>query len=231
MVRALCLVSTFALLGCFDVEQGDPDAALETVIVDDFEGHDHLPSPPFQQWTCRAFNPDNDPEAVKDCAFTTDDGESSRGAFMGDFLLREPPDGKRQDTGASLSTRSTRTFDLRPYRQVMISAKFIAGDPPPPGAIFYAELTCQSARSSGAVGGPSGDTFSVIWQMDLSAPAWFSFRIPITEFRQPPWQDTIDGGTEACLTRIDGVGLLLSSNLADGAMGAGRLFIDNVSFE
>jgi hypothetical protein len=231
MARALCFLPAFAFLGCFEVEKGDPDAALETVIVDDFEGQDQLPAPPFLQWTCRAFNPDNDPEAVKDCAFTTDDGQGSRSAFMGDFLLRDVRNGATDFTGASLSTRSIRTFDLRPYRQLMISAKFIAGDPAPLGRIFYAELTCQSARAKGVVGGTSGVTFSVIRQLDLSTPSWFSFRIPITEFRQPPWQESIDGGDQACLARIDGVGLLLSSNLADGEMGGGKLFIDNVSFE
>jgi hypothetical protein len=230
MVRALCFFPAFALCGCFEVEVGDPNAALEPVIVDDFEGQDNLPAPPFQRWTCGGFNPDNDPLVVRECAFTRDDGEGSSRAFMGDFMLRDPPNQANNFTGAALSTRATRTFDLRPYRQIMISAKFIAGDPPPPGRTIYAELTCQSARSDGVVGG-SSFPLSVLRELDLSTPSWFSFRIPVSEFRQPTWQKTIDGGSDECLTRIDGVGLVLSGILADGEMGGGKLFIDNVSFE
>jgi hypothetical protein len=225
MTKGLSLLVALGTLGCFDVQQIDPCAAEGPFLVDDFEDDDAIATPPFQIWSCRGFNPDDvSEEAVNACDRTT--REDGSGAFMGDFTLTDMLNGTQEFTGASLRTSATRTFDLACYRAIELSAKFVPGNPPPPGR-FYVELTCESATSKGDRG-----QYSVLTEIQLT-PSWLDFRISLSsEFRQPTWQaDTIDGGPQACLERVDGVGLLLSTNLADGETGGGTLFIDDVSFE
>ena len=223
MAKALSLLLALGALACFDVEKIDPCAAEGVFVVDDFEDEDLISTPPFQRWSCRAFNPDDQPGAINACERTAGDDGS---AFMGDFTLTDVPNGLQEFTGASLSTSATRTFDLACHRAVMLSAKFVPGNPAPP-ARFYVELTCNSATSSGLAG-----PYSVIRDIELS-PSWLDFRLPLaSDFVQPPWQtNRIDGGQQACLARVDGVGLLLSTNLADGQTGGGKLYIDNVAFQ
>jgi len=229
MKAALCLLLLATTVGCYDVEQVDPCAAAEPFLVDDFEGADQLPAPPFQQWTCRGFNPDDDAEAVTTCAFT--DGQDGT-AFMGDFALQDVMNTMQEFTGGALRTSSTRAIDLGCYRELALSARFEAGEmPPPPGSTFNAELTCKSAKSSGVVGGTSGTPFSVLRTLTLTS-SWQSFRVPLTDFTQPNWQtERIDGNERGCLPAVDGVGLLLSTTLEDGESGGGKLYLDNVSFE
>jgi hypothetical protein len=222
MRKALCFFLAAGALGCFDVETIDPCAATEPFVVDDFEGDNPLVArSPFQRWSCSGFNPDDNEDFVLGCDLTT--GAEGDGLF-GEFLLTDPQNNAQEFTGARLSTISTRTFDLGCYRELKLSAKFVAGrEPPPPGSRFYAELTCQSASSGGEAG--------VLREISLS-PSWLDFELPLRGFRQPTWQDSIIEGDHAgCLARVDSVGLLLSTNLADGETGGGTLYIDNVSFE
>jgi hypothetical protein len=223
MRKATCFFLAATTVACFDVETIDPCAATEPFLVDDFEDEDTVASQPFQRWSCSGFNPDDNEEFVNACDLTA--GANGGTGFFGDFLLTDPPNDNQEFTGARLSTISTRTFDLGCYRELRLNAKFVAGrEPPPAGSRFYAELTCQSAGSGGEVG--------VLREITLTTSSWHDFQLPLRVFRQPTWQlDTIDGGEEACLARIDGVGLLLSTNLADGESGGGTLYIDNVSFE
>jgi len=228
MKTALCLLF-LTTVGCFDVEQVDPCAAAGPFLVDDFEGADELPAPPFGQWSCRGFNPDDAPEAVTECTFTT--GQDGQG-FMGDFALQDVRNMMQEFTGGALRTSSTRALDLSCHRELLLSARFEAGPmPPPAGSTFNAELTCQSAKAGGVVGGTSGTAFSILRILSLTS-SWQSFRVPLSSFTQPSWQtERIDGNERGCLPLVDGVGLQLSTTLADGESGGGKLFIDNVSFE
>jgi len=223
MKTALCLLLLTTTVGCFDVEQVDPCAGTTPFLVDDFEDDDVLASPPFERWSCSGFNPDGNPQAVNDCGKISRDEENE--AFMGDFTLTDVENELQEFTGASLSTSSTRTFDLGCYRAIGLSAKFVPGNPPPP-AKYYVELTCQSATSGGTPG-----PYSVIREIDLTS-SWLRFPLSLSNFRQPTWQtNALDGGEKACLARVDGVGLLLSTNLGDGDTGSGVLYIDDVLFE
>jgi hypothetical protein len=232
MNKALCLLLPLPLLGCFGVETVDPGSVVEPFLVDDFESADQLPRPPFQQWACRAFQPDDDPTAIEDCAFDPEGGTST--AFMGAFALHDEPNGIPEFEGASLSTSTTRPLDLRRYHELAVSVKFAPGDIVISNApnSLYIELTCRSARVEGVVGGPSGEVASLFRQLPLNPNAWSPYRIDLVDFIQPPWQfDRIDGGTDACLARIDSLALVLSTDVADGSTGPATLSIDNVSFE
>jgi hypothetical protein len=232
MNKALCLLPPLFALGCFDVETVDPGTAVEPFLVDDFESSDELPRPPFQKWACRALQPDDDPTGIEGCAFDPEAGTST--AFVGRFALRDEPNGITEYEGASLSTSTTRPVDLRRYRELAVSVRFFARDIVIGNAPnnLYIELTCRSARVEGVVGGPSGEVASLFRQVPLNAGAWSPYRIDLVDFIQPPWQlDRIDGGTEACLARIDSLALVLSTDVADGSTGRVELSIDNVSFE
>jgi hypothetical protein len=232
MNSALCLLFSLPLLGCFDVETVEPGSEVEPFLVDDFESADHLPKAPFQQWACRAFQPDDDPSAVEECAFDT--GNGSPTAFMGTFALRDARNGISEFEGASLSASTTRPVDLRRYQDLSVSVKFFARDQIIGNAPnnLYIELTCRSARVDGTMGGASGEVASVIRQVAASQASWFSFRIPLSRFDQPIWQlARIEGGREACLARVDSLAFVLSTDVADGAMGRADLYIDDVFFE
>jgi hypothetical protein len=233
MNRALCFLLPLPLLGCFDVETVDPGTVVEPFLVDDFESADELPEPPFQKWACRAFQPDDDRSAVEKCAFEQPIGGTST-AFVGTFALRDEPNGVPEFEGASLSTSAMRPLDLRRYRKLNARVKFHPGDIPIANApnSLYIELTCRSARVEGVVGGPSGEVASVVRAVEATSDRWSSLRIDLARFLQPPWQfDTIDGGRDACLARIDSLAFVLSTDVADGSTGRAQLSIDDVSFE
>jgi hypothetical protein len=231
MNRALCVLLPLSVLGCFDVESVDPGSVVEPFLVDDFESADRLPEPPFQQWACRAFQPNDDSSGVDECAFQSGDG--SPWAFMGAFTLHDERDQIPDYVGASLSTNATRPLDLRPYRVISLSLQFVPGDVAVANSSsFYVELTCQSARSRGVVGGQSGEPLSVSREVRLSPNSWLRHRLALGEFRQPVWQDDfIDGDEEACLQRVDSIGFVLSTSVGDGGTGHAKLYIDDVSFE
>jgi hypothetical protein len=233
MNKALCLLFPLSVVACFDVETVDPGITVEPFLVDDFESADQLPQPPFQQWACRAFQPNDDQSAVASCAFERP-GHNSPTAFTGTFLLEDERNGSSEFEGASLSASTTRPLDLRRYREVVVSVKFFPEDSIIGSASnnLYIELTCRSARVDGLTGEPSGEVPSVIREVQATDSVWFSFRIPLSHFDQPFYQhDKIIGDTEACLARVDSLAFVLGTDVADGAVGGARLFIDNVSFE
>jgi hypothetical protein len=230
MNRALCLLS-LSLLGCFDVATVDPGNVVEPFLVDDFESTDQLPEPPFQQWACRAFQPDDDPTAVEDCAFVPGNGGT---AFMGRFALSDEPNGIPEFEGASLSASTTRPLDLRRYRDLTVSVRFEPSDRVIENAPnnLYIELTCRTARVEGTTGNPSNEVPTVSRQVPVTPRSWLKFRIALKRFDQPIWQlDRIEGGRESCLTRVDSLAFVLTTDVADGETGGAALYIDDVSFE
>lgn len=232
MNRALCLLAPLCALGCFDVETVDPGSEVEPFLVDDFESANQLPQPPFQLWACRAFMPNDDQSGVEACNFENA-GNGSPTSFMGQFALRDRPNGLAEYEGASLSASTTRALDLRRYRELSVSVKFTS-DQVIGNALnnLYIELTCRSARVEGALGNPATEVPSVVRQIVLGGNAWFTFRIPLSRFNQPQWQlDLIQGGPNACLARIDSLAFVLSTDVGDGATGRASLYIDDVSFE
>jgi hypothetical protein len=66
----------------------------------------------------------------------------------------------------------------------------------------------------------------------VTSRSWFTFRIGLQRFVQPPWQfDRIEGGPEACFARVDSLAFVLSTDVADGESGGAALYIDDVYFE
>jgi hypothetical protein len=231
MTKALCLLLPISLFGCFDVELVEPGTEVEPLLVDDFESADRLPEPPFQKWACRAFQPEEDPTGVEECAFKP--GNGSFWSFMGAFRLHDEDDDVTEFVGASLSTNATRPLDLRRYREISLDVKFVPGDLAVANSSnFYVELTCRSARSGGVVGGSAGDPFSVSREVHPVPAAWDSLRVSLDELVQPPWQDDrIDGSVPACLARVDSIAFVLSTTVGDGRTGQVQLYLDDVSFE
>lgn len=231
MNRALCLLLPISSLGCFDVERVDPGSEVERFLVDDFESTDQLPEPPFQQWACRAFQPDDDPTAVEDCAFVPSNGGT---AFMGLFALRDEPNGIPEFEGASLSASTTRPLDLRRYRDLTVSVRFEPSDVVIENAPnnLYIELTCRTARVVGTTGNPANEVPHVSRKVPVTPRSWFTFRIDLQRFAQPAWQfDRIVGELQSCLARVDSLAFVLSTDVADGETGGAALYIDDVSFQ
>lgn len=232
MNKAVCLLLPLVVLGCFDVETVDPGSVVEPFVVDDFESADQLPAPPFQQWACRAFQPNDDPTGVEECAFV--EGNGSPTAFMGAFALRDRPNGMQEFEGASLSASTTRPVDLRRYRELQVSVRFYTGDIVLGNAqnSLYIELTCRTARVESGIGSPSNEVASVIVRISAPNGLWSSVPLKLKDFSQPPWQlNRLDGGAEACLARIDSLAFVLSTDVGDGSIGRAELYIDDVSFE
>lgn len=232
MNSALCLVLPLSLLGCFDVETVDPGTDVEPFLVDDFESAEQLPEPPFQQWACRAFQPNDDPTAVEACNFDNP-GNGSPTSFMGRFALHDRPNGLAEYEGASLSASTTRALDLRRYRELSVSVKFTS-DQAIGNALnnLYIELTCRSARVEGTAGNPATEVPSVVRRLVVGGNAWFSFHIPLSRLVQPAWHfNLIEGGPDACLARIDSLAFVLSTEVGEGSTGHASLYIDDVSFE
>lgn len=233
MKDALWLLLPFSLLGCFDVERVDPGSEVEPFLVDDFESADKLPEAPFQQWACRAYQPGDDPTAVEECVFVEPAGNGSSTAFQGVFALRDLANGVSEYEGASLSASTTRPLDVRRYRELAVSLRFIARDQVVGNALnaLYVELTCRSAAIEGASGSVN-EVPSVVRRVTMGTSAWFSFRIPLSRFVQPTWQaGLIEGGPDECLSRIDSLAFVLSTDVPDGGLGRAELYIDDVSFE
>lgn len=232
MNRAQSLLLPLFALGCFDVEMVDPGSVVEPFLVDDFESADELPRPPFQQWACRALQPDDDRTGVEECAFVPGNGTGT--AFKGAFALRDRANGIQEFEGASLSASTTRRLDLRRYQELALSVKFVPSDQVIGNALnsVYVELTCRFAPVEGVMDSPSNEVPSLVRQVLVNGGSWFTFRIPFSRFDQPPWQfNRIEGGIDACLARIDSLALVLSTDVGDGSIGRAELYIDDVSFE
>lgn len=225
VVLARLLASAALLPACFDVSEVDPEAQGE-FVVDDFDEGSGAPALPFERWRCVGFNNLDDHEAVKACDFGPDDHGGL--AAFGEFLLSDPPNGVQEFSGGGLRTDASRPIDLRSFREMAFSARFVNGSMPvPSGTKYYAELGCSSA--------PAASDVSIAFYVNISVlldSTWHRYNIPLQDFGQPSWESArIKGGTSVCLGLVDGIRWTVSSNLADGEAGGGTLYLDEVYFE
>lgn len=226
MVRRtmVLLALAFGGAGCFAVHDLD-----SPYPIDDFDNGSYQPADPnFQPWGCYLVNAlPNDPNNQYKCALGA--GDQSQYALALDFQLDDPPDGITQDIGAGLQTKARSPEDFTGLKHLAFDVMLSSGNPPLPAtAKFYVYLGCSSATADdGSVPGNLAVVYS-----ETAGVYWRTWSINLSDFSSPSWSSIhIEGGTEACLKRVDSIQFEIDAGLSDGTMGAGTLSVDDIYFE
>jgi hypothetical protein len=223
--RAAATLFAFALAapGCFDARLRDPGP----LVIDDFEDENLDPElTTFDSWGCNPFNAQ---APMITCGLAPGGAAGSKFALNLDVRVDDPPDGKQQHGGASLTIYSQTTLDLSPYQDFVFSAQLASGKPALPSeARLYIELGCSTAIAGD---GSSPGDFYVLTSADFR-PEWKTFRLDVTSFGFPPWLiNDVQGGPARCRQLVDSIRFTVDEFLADGQSGEGILTIDDIYLE
>lgn len=239
IVSGACLaLMSPSFSGCFAVEKidpGPPDAAgasCGSLLIDDFEDGNPFPSMSLlARWGCYTFNPTVDPDAGQKVSCDLGPGFGSSFSLFTAFELQDPLDGRQDFTGVGVYTLSKKPFDVRPYRDLVFSARVDSGAAGLPiNLTFEASFYCRTA--SGSVGPFDTSDPPTIRRSTVIGDSWQTLDLDLVGFAQPEYQTNhIVGGTPACLARVDGIGFQISTNLHDGKAASGRLYIDDIALE
>ena len=208
------------VLGCFDVREVpvavDDETRPPPLLIDDFEDGDPRPSAEsIEPWRCSTFNPGPGLQPVA-CGPVAEGYRSDRGYSLW-FELSDTPDGVNDFPGAELFAPTSVPVDISPYAELRFSARYDAGDVPPPAAVYLqVSISCF-------------DDDEDLQSLDNAVPlsvSWLSQRLPLGNFAQPDWQTkTMDAAV--CATRVGA----LSFNIvgfSDGQAATGTLLVDDV---
>jgi hypothetical protein len=230
--RTVVVLSALTAPGCFNVTKVDPGdgGPCTSFLIDNFEDGDDVPSTELLgRWECYTYNPDTQPVT---CGIGP--GIDGGMGLFAQFNLQDPPNDMNDNGGAALSTFTTGApLDLRPYRDLVISAQIIQGAPPLPtqNLNVSVELGCADTAPLVDPGLVGYVDVAQGLKLDFNAP-WATFHLPMSGFEQPEWETSrFAGGAAECLARVENFAVTVTPNLTDGQAGSGTLRIDNIQFE
>jgi hypothetical protein len=214
-------VAAFGGLGCFAVSTTDT-----AYLIDDFDDGRYQPSDPnFSPWGCYLVNAESG-DAINQYNCQLGPGDRSLYALTLDFTVHDPANGISDDVGAGLHTTARSPEDLTAFQQLVFSVLLTSGSPQlPMTAKFYVYLGCSTAvADDGSVPGDLAVVYS-----ESAGSTWRTWQAYLSDFSSPSWSAIhIQGGTAACLERVDSIQFEVDAALADGASGAGTLSIDDI---
>jgi hypothetical protein len=219
----VCALGALVAPGCFDVQLVDPGP----VVIDDFDDGDLTPAlPNFDAWDSYSFN-QNNPD-THDHGVIAGDTDSLFALYL-DFDVDDPADGRQQNGGAALVSKSEVPWDVDSYRVFAFSAKMESGMPALPSeAQLFVELGCKTAVAED--GSRPGNLY-VLANVNYTN-AWQEYRIEIVNFQTYSWPGgRVAGGPARCRQRIDSIRFSVEAHLLDGQSGRGVLTIDNIYVE
>jgi hypothetical protein len=231
--QLLMLSLPLAGAACFGVEQVDPGPFVEKpepLVIDDFNDDvDNTVRQPTEPslfpWRCYG----DQPSRVVRCD-TGPGPDGSIGRTM-DFEFFDVPNGSRDYQSMTLWTESEVPLDFSPYGTIGFSARF---HPAPDWEHPYLDVTITLRCTS------LGSDVEIVSAVSIALDdAWYDYERSHGTFRQPQWvkdewqlanRELID--PKACLAQVDGFGIIIGPNLADGAAPvAGQLFVDQIYVE
>jgi hypothetical protein len=228
-----CTVSlTGALMaGCFDVQQVAVERPPPTLMIDDFEDGDNVPSSSlFAPWHC-----ETSPGPPRASCGPVVSGFTSGMAEVVRFALADPANGVFDYNNVELETSSRLgALDLGDYERLEFNAKLEiipsvndAGGSEDRGlkaVDLSVQFACDGVGPSGAL--PYGSYLAFLVPL---GPEWSSPSVALAEFVRP--SHVLDLDRTDCLANVEALMFGLGPELADGETMAGILTIDDVSLK
>jgi hypothetical protein len=226
-----CTVSLMSALisGCFDVQQAAVEQAPPTLMIDDFEDGDNVPSSSlFAPWHC-----ETSPGPPRASCGPVVTGFTSGMAEVVRFELADPANGVFDYNNVELETSSRLgALDLGGYERLEFNAKLElipsvsdAGgseDPSLEAVELSIQFACDGVGQSGAL-----PYTSFLESLVPIGPEWSSPSVALAEFVRP--SHVLDLNRVDCLANVESLLFGLGPELADGETMAGILTIDDVS--
>jgi hypothetical protein len=137
--------------------------------------------------------------------------------------------GVQDHGGAVLATQTLfpgEVRDFSKFSELVFDVQMVPGNPTlPMTAILYVQLACSTVLA--ADGSAPGNLY--LAQSVTPASHWSTVPLEMSGFGSPTWVTTrIQGGSEACLKRIDSIQFSVDAQLPDGTTGMGTLSVDDI---